>query len=114
MQLVNLINKLYDLLFDEREISSQKEIIGEMIQYAETHFKTEEFYMKKFEFDGYEQHKKEHVSFLEKTMELKNQTERTGFVLNITVLRFLKTWLKEHILGTDKQFTKCFNDNGLF
>jgi hemerythrin len=26
---------------------------------------------------------------------------------------FLEQWLVEHIQGTDKRFTECFNENGI-
>jgi hemerythrin len=112
--LIEMINSLHEALLARKGREAQQTIVNKMVEYAHSHFQTEEKYMQQFHFIGYQAHKFEHDHFKKKALELKERLETTGFVLTLEILNFLKDWLQNHILVSDKTYASHFNDHGLY
>ena len=112
-KLVGFINDLSDKM----KLGKRKDVIGtivsDLVEYTKFHFSAEEKYMKDFNYPEYDKHKAEHVYFVKKVEEYKDDLEKTNNLLTIKVLSFLVDWLLNHISNTDKKYSKTFNDNGL-
>jgi hemerythrin len=111
--LIGIINKA--VLSKEHNDNPEelKEVLNEMIKYAQTHFATEELYMAKFNYPEYQYHKKEHLDFTTKINAYENGLINADYHIADEILDYLKKWLVNHILETDKKYVDCFRKNGL-
>lgn len=112
-KLVEMINKLYDAMKVGKSKDVMGEILNNLISYTATHFKTEEKYFDLYNYFEKETHKAEHKEFVETVTKFKADFDSGNATISIELMNFLKDWLTKHINGTDKKYTKCFNDHGL-
>jgi len=111
--LISLINELHEW----REAGEKEAFLGdvfeELINYTRYHFSAEERRMKQFSYIGSLEHKREHDDFTEKVLSMKEKYDKGESALSSEVCSFLKDWLTNHILGTDKKYTPFFNSKGV-
>jgi hemerythrin len=69
--------------------------------------------MKKYGFKGYKEHKQEHQVFISKIDEIEKKLEEGRLVLTVEIANFLKDWLTNHVLNTDKEYSEFLNSNGV-
>ena len=112
-KLIDMINELYQASKEYRGQDVQKAVIDKILDYATTHFETEENYMRMFKFPGYEEHKSEHEKFTAKALDLQKRSREEGFILSLEILKFLRDWLADHLIGTDKKYVDFFQEHGL-
>ena len=114
-KLVEMINELYNAMSNE---GKGNDVLGKIIErlaeYAVYHFGTEEDLFKKFTYPGYAAHKTEHEGFVAKVVDFQDKFNKKTVLLTIEVLQFLKDWLLNHILKTDKTYTSFLNQNGIY
>lgn len=112
-KLIEIINELNEAMKAGKGKEVLTRIIGGLASYTVTHFKTEEVYFDRFGYSETDVHKKEHTAFVEKVTDFKKKFETRNLFLTIEVMNFLSDWLKNHIMGTDKNYSQFFNENGL-
>ncbi|MDV5166583.1 MAG: hypothetical protein R2568_07520 [Candidatus Scalindua sp.] len=59
-----------------------------------------------------EQHKKL-INIINKTINYRNKMIEDDYHMACEILEFLKKWLVDHILVTDKEYVDCFKKSGL-
>lgn len=112
-KLVKILNELYAAYSEKKHKDVIRKTIEELVDYTHYHFKTEEDYFKKFNYEGAEAHIKEHEEFINTINEFVLKFSKYDGILTLKVLMFLKDWVKNHIQGTDRKYIECFKSNNL-
>ncbi|TDT68028.1 methyl-accepting chemotaxis protein [Hypnocyclicus thermotrophus] len=105
-KLVTLVNTLNAAMLLGQSKSIINEIIAELADYTVTHFKDEEEYMESIGYDDLENHKKIHKTFVEQVVKVQNDIKSGKSSVSNELIDFLKKWLIEHIMKTDKKYVK--------
>ena len=108
-KLVEMINQLFVALGEGKAEAIMGGVLEELIDYTETHFIDEEELKKVTGYPGYLDHKKNHDLFIAKVKGLKSEFLGGKTDISLEVIRFLKDWLIEHIMGEDKSFARYYH-----
>ena len=90
-----------------------RDVFREIINYALTHFRTEETYMKEFDYPEYQSHREEHSGFSTEIIAYLDKVVKGDYQIANEIIEYLKWWLVNHIQVTDKKYIDCFNKHGL-
>ncbi len=110
-----IINDIYDQIKDKPipDKNLLTKDINRLLEYAYFHFLSEEKQMLQFNYEGYAEHKAEHDAFTAKVKDWKDRIANDKLLLYLEMTNFLKRWLIDHILESDKKYSKLFIANGL-
>jgi hemerythrin len=111
--LVEMINKLHDSMKSGKGDAVIGPILSDLLSYTQFHFSTEEKYFQQYSYPHALMHKKQHDDLTKKALELKANFDNGKITISIEVMNFLKDWVKDHILGSDKKYSPFFNAKGL-
>ena len=112
-QLVSLINKLYEGMKVGKTKQVLGETINELVDYTKIHFKEEEVYFERFGYEETEEHKKGHQKFIDEIASFKKSFDANRITVSTKVMIFLRDWLYNHILKTDKKYVQFMQLNGI-
>jgi hemerythrin len=113
MCLIELINKLHDSMKAGQGNTVIGPILSDLINYTAFHFDTEEKYFKKFQYSEYLRHKIEHDKLRKEAKTLNAQFSEGKISLSVEVMQFLRDWLSNHILKSDKKYGSFLKSKGL-
>ncbi len=113
--LVELINRLDYGLKNKIGKETMEDIVNYLVDYTVFHFGYEEKLLADNNWPELTQHKAIHEAFVNKVASYQNQL-KTRDVMEIaeSILGFLKDWLLDHILKTDKQYGVVLNSKGIY
>ena len=113
MKLVELLNTFHDAM----KLGKGKEAMGktfsELLDYTVYHFGTEEDFFKRYGYPEFASHKKEHEALTKQALELSERFSQGEAVLSAETMTFLKNWLHDHIMKSDKKFGPFLNSKGI-
>ncbi len=112
-KLIALINELFDSMQKGQSNKIIERILDDLVDYTVFHFKNEETYFDRFNYEDTEEHKEKHKRLVNKVLKVKSDFESGKMSVSSDLLKFLKRWLFEHILETDKKYVDCFQLNGV-
>lgn len=112
-KLIAILNSLYESFVDRTTNDKIKEVVKEMANYTEYHFGVEEKYFKEFNYENTEEHMAEHQYFIDQVKVFQNDIESGKVSVTFKLMNFLRSWLIEHINGTDRKYIALFKEKGL-
>lgn len=103
--LINIINQLFDAIATKQDKQVIGQVIHSLARYVETHFAREERVMKECRYPDLAPHAAKHREIEQTVWDIVHLWERDPSEVNSAeVLRFLKTWLVNHILKSDMKY----------
>jgi hemerythrin-like metal-binding protein len=112
-QLFEMVNALDAAMRQGKSKDVLGKTLDDLIGYAGVHFACEEKYFEKFGYPEAEEHKREHMDFADKVLDLQKKFHQGKLGLSIEVMHFLMDWLETHTMGSDKKYSWLFNEKGL-
>ena len=101
--LLELINKAWRAIVRRSDQSVVFALIEELEKYTLAHFAAEESFMRVTGYPGFDDHKKAHRFFIARIAEERLRATKTG-ALSLDLMHFLRDWLIDHILVSDKDY----------
>jgi hemerythrin len=107
------INDLHLAMSESRDKEILGKLLGDLSDYVDVHFATEEKYMDEFNYEGRGAQKVQHNQYTDKIKSFQEEYAKNELLLSFEIIDFLEDWILSHVTGEDKKYTKCFNDCGL-
>jgi len=102
--LVGLVNEMHQAIHEHRGTETARQILDRLGDYARIHFAVEESLMRIFDYPGYEEHKKQHEELIGQFKLYQAKVQSGTAKISFELLHFLKLWLSQHILESDKEY----------
>ena len=107
-RLVELFNDLNEALHNASPQQRIAQVLTDLLEYTQFHFAHEAGLMKKFNFPGQRAHLAMHDDLVNKALNYKRRFE-SGEVVGVDLINFVRDWLTNHILKTDKELANFIN-----
>ncbi len=111
--LVGLVNEMHDAIHEHHGSEASQRILERLAEYTKIHFAVEESLMRIVDYPGYEEHKKQHEELIKEIVELQGKIARGEGSISFKLLHFLKMWLTQHILDSDKEYSPYMLNAGI-
>jgi len=112
-ELFDVVNELEQALHVGEGNAITDRILDRLVTYAGLHFAAEESLMKRYDFPGLATHQIQHDMFRSKILVLLERHRAAKPGVAVELLLFLQTWLKTHVLKTDKEYSAFLNARGV-
>lgn len=103
-ELFRLINDFHTQWLQTRKQQTIVRVLNPLIIYAEMHFRHEETIMRDAGFPQLDAHMALHEAMIDTIFQLQKSYEEGSLRLEMDAMKFVKSWLLEHILKNDYRF----------
>lgn len=111
---IEILNELYDAMKSARGSEVVGKVLRELVDYTKVHFSAEEKLMESTGYSLFQGHRKMHEDMAKEVESLMAKQEAGGTAVTVDVMFFLRNWLSEHIVGTDKNYSTYLNSRGVY
>lgn len=112
-ELVECIDFLYEASKSKDHDKATRKALDTLFKYADVHFKTEEKYFKKFDYEGAADHIRIHEQFRKDVAKFDERFRKDEKIIK-PLLKFLAEWVTTHVMEIDRKYVNCFHDHGLY
>ncbi|MCP4493567.1 MAG: hemerythrin family protein [Gammaproteobacteria bacterium] len=112
-KLINMINALNDALNSGESKEVMVKIFDGLVVYCDKHFTFEEDLFNTHSYAGGTEHKAEHDKLRGQVMDLKKKMDDGNFMIGLELMSFLKEWLTNHIMKSDKAYVPDLTSKGV-
>jgi len=111
-RLIEILNEVHRA-FVRNEQEETARVLDVLSQYMVYHFTMEEVYFEMCDYCGREEHIREHRMFRDKVEEFIRKYKSKDAMLTLEILNFLKSWIEDHLIGSDQKYKECFAKHGV-
>ncbi len=111
--LFNLINELHAAMMHGNSRTLTGTTLRRLLNYTRGHFSAEEAMMASLQYPGLEKHRQTHRKLTKHVEEFEARFERGEGPVNSQLLSFLRDWVTDHVLRSDKEYGPWINKNGV-
>ncbi len=101
-KIIRILNRLVGQQFQRKDEGAIEEILDDLQVYMKEHFRTEEEYMLKHHYAGYQEQRREHNQFIDRLFEAQKEYTKNGQLTSLNLLNFVWDWFSHHVLKVDK------------
>lgn len=112
-KLIDLLNNFYEGVNSGSGKDKLIMLIQGLKNYTIEHFTAEERIMKLHMYPDFDAHKKQHDEFVAKVEDIYSKFVSGKMVLSLEITGFIKTWISQHIQGTDKRYSNYLIERGV-
>jgi hemerythrin len=112
--LLGLLNDLHDGIAAGHGTERLGRVLDGLTEYAGTHFAREEEFFAQTAYPAAAEHILEHRALTRLVLDVQARYRKGKFdALSLETMSFLKDWLREHVQGSDKEYTAHLNAHGI-
>ena len=111
--MIETVNELDQALRKGEGKAALDPVLDKLVEYALVHFAAEESLMEQHNFPGLFTHRTQHEEFRKRLAEYLEAHKAGKPGVPVSLLFFMKGWLKEHLQKTDKLYSAFLNARGV-
>ncbi|HCH70399.1 MAG TPA: hemerythrin [Colwellia sp.] len=113
-KLVNMINTLNDAMLKNSSHELLGKIFTGLAAYTQKHFAYEENMFAEYDYTDSEEYTRQHNELIAQVVKLKEKfIENPQGTMSADLMLFLKRWLTNHIMRTDKEYAEFLISKGV-
>lgn len=112
-KLFAIINDLHEGMKAGRGKDVLQGVLDQLLRYTEQHFRDEEILLRQANYPELNAHVVLHQQFVNRIKAFSKEFQAGAAAISVDVLEFLRSWLAQHIMGTDHEYTATLSAAGI-
>jgi hemerythrin len=113
-KLLALAQNLHEAMSAGRGREVLGRCLNELVDYTKTHFAEEESLLARHNNPELPQHRLQHSQLIKQIADFQQQFASGNAFITIDLMDFIRNWITNHILQTDKRYADFFNKLGVY